>query len=801
MDGILIFVSHLLQQLSNSLLKSLSQAGLFSAIVTAMIVESYISLVPDPNDKTVALLLQISMQLGGNMSMSENPPVDSFNPTSSALRVNICWFLSLCLGLTCALAATLVQQWSATRISGLYPTRTNLAELNRARSYLQAIEKRPAPQVKARIRSYLYQGIDDFAMCTIVEGIPTLLHCSVFLFLFGLVDFLYSINTAVALVTMCAVATCFTLYAIITFLPIINHQCPYRTPFSEVFWRICQLLGILRFRERGVWKRVEGRIWKGQESLACADVSSRNRRDLQALSWTLESIMDDGKLATFAEGIPAFCSSEQGRDVMRTIAATDNLHLLARIISLLVREQEKGHDTLRSIICMEAISTICALYPDDPWTFLCRYEFDLHSSIMPATLSSNAQFAKTAIDVSLEVAKHITSCIMLHADRAQSHTTQAAHLRAIMVAQGIMDYDEPEFKWGMIMLKRWNSLTHILHILPDLARSGGTPVVITAAVGENMKSVFLCPEFVDTLLGYFRSSRLFRLLNDCIYDGVDLIHNGTHRERALACLKACVYMVEILEWTPYLRTYGIKVLDRLTSSTSDVIAKYAVCATARFAADLHQKIYLSREYSIMNNIVCFCAYTADYHFHPIATFDNQALPETMPHHFEITDRQMLKFYEQLPLADRLDLQLIHKEGGKALALCRGQVAIFVRLLERIGNSYSSTVDALKLAYDSTRSMERYLNARYSCCSDQARLVQLCVDYTHHQGMALDRLQPQRFCMDEILLQVISTVGDPDIIERAKDVVHTYSVAANGKYRTAAEVALNLVSLEASSFIL
>lgn len=76
-----------------------------------MMVESYTNLIPDPNDRTIVLLLQISVQLGGNISVITSPTIDSFHPTPSALRVNIFWFLSLCLGLTCALAATLVQQW------------------------------------------------------------------------------------------------------------------------------------------------------------------------------------------------------------------------------------------------------------------------------------------------------------------------------------------------------------------------------------------------------------------------------------------------------------------------------------------------------------------------------------------------------------------------------------------------------------------------------------------------------------------------------------------------------------------
>lgn len=653
--------------------------------------------------------------------------------------------------------------------------------------------------MKARIRSYLYQGIDEFGMSAVVEGIPTLLHGSVFLFLVGLVDFLYSINFAVALVVMCAVATGFALYTTITWLPIINRKCPYRTPLSGIFWRLSQLLGLLRFRERGVWKRVKGRMWEGQEALACADVLSRNRRDLRALSWTLESITDDAKLASFAEGIPAFCSSENGRDIMRSIAATEDIQLMSRITLLLMQNQEREHSAAtRSIICMDAISAICALCADDPWSFLCQYESDLHRAIMPATMSCDGQVANAALDVAREVAKHIQCCILLHADRAQAHTAEAARIRSTMIACGLMKYDQPEFEWGLIMLKRWQSLTLVIHMLPQLARSRGDPVVITSAVGEYTKSVFLCPEFVDTLLGYFRARRLFKLLEGCSRDGVDLVNSEHHRECVLACLKACFYMTEMLEWTAYLRTTGIKLLAHFTDSTSDAVSKYAICVTARFSAELQRRVYSSRDFSVLNNIMFFCSNTPDRKLHPIPTFDDGSLPEAIPHYLDVSDSRMTRLYEKLSPTERLDLQLIHGDGSKALALCRGQVAIFIRLLERLGNSHSSTVDALKLAYDSIEPMKPYLNARYSCRRDQAWLVQLCLDYTHHRG-TLDRFQPQRFCMDEPLLRVLGTIGDPETIEKAKQAVHTYRLAANGKYHTAADVAYEHVSLEPFTF--
>ncbi|TDL27673.1 hypothetical protein BD410DRAFT_685394, partial [Rickenella mellea] len=96
MDGILIF------------------AGLFSASVTAFIVESYKKLSPDSGDTTVALLTQISSQLAGTWDGIPDPSLsnDTFQPTSSAVFVNTMWFFSLTLALACALSATLVQQWA-----------------------------------------------------------------------------------------------------------------------------------------------------------------------------------------------------------------------------------------------------------------------------------------------------------------------------------------------------------------------------------------------------------------------------------------------------------------------------------------------------------------------------------------------------------------------------------------------------------------------------------------------------------------------------------------------------------------
>ena len=92
----------------------------------------------------IALLAQISNQLANGTNaiiLSPTPDKAPFNAPKSALRVNALWFLSLTFSLACALVATLVQQWS--------------------RNYLDAAQRRPTLYERARIRSYLHEGLKN----------------------------------------------------------------------------------------------------------------------------------------------------------------------------------------------------------------------------------------------------------------------------------------------------------------------------------------------------------------------------------------------------------------------------------------------------------------------------------------------------------------------------------------------------------------------------------------------------------------------------------------------------------------
>ncbi|KAJ7842892.1 hypothetical protein B0H13DRAFT_1731672 [Mycena leptocephala] len=81
-------------------------AALFSAILTAFIIESYRLLNPDSGDVTVQLTFNVT----------QSTP---FTPAPASLVCNGLWFISLGFSLACALIATLVQQWSANSSTGL----------------------------------------------------------------------------------------------------------------------------------------------------------------------------------------------------------------------------------------------------------------------------------------------------------------------------------------------------------------------------------------------------------------------------------------------------------------------------------------------------------------------------------------------------------------------------------------------------------------------------------------------------------------------------------------------------------
>ncbi|KAH8977926.1 hypothetical protein EDB86DRAFT_2861363 [Lactarius hatsudake] len=306
--------------------------GLFSATVATFINMSYPGLQQDPNVITHSLLTQISQQLyNSTTSPAASPPTQSpTSPSAPVIFINSVWFLSLVLSLTCALIATLLQQWT--------------------RKYRQIIQRNHAPHVRAHIREYFSRGARRFRIIGLVETLPFLLLLSVLLFFAGLVVFAFLANHIVAFITLGIVGFCFLSYITLTLMPLIFHDCPYYTPFTSLLWYTAQIIPLFFFSTlyRGAkqmhdrWGTVSEKMvesfhdWQDSKSKSFSEgmISKleKSAKDLsmniykKTLVRTLHWLNEDHELEEFVTGIPGLCESEALRlatrengDTQRTI--------------------------------------------------------------------------------------------------------------------------------------------------------------------------------------------------------------------------------------------------------------------------------------------------------------------------------------------------------------------------------------------------------------------------------------------------------------------------------------------------
>jgi hypothetical protein len=193
-----------------------------------------------------------------------------------------------------------------------------------------------------------------------VETIPLLLHVSVFLFLAGLVDFLFPINETVTFYILGYIAAFILVYAILTVLPNLILNCPYRTPLTGLAWRISQVFAItmlllirelegalretmlsLRHRANRGLSRLHGprparwratleaeistrRKWLAvglRQSIVLSAIGAPWKVDARALHWTLTVLDGDNEIEDFVARMPGFFESPTVPDATSAILA------------------------------------------------------------------------------------------------------------------------------------------------------------------------------------------------------------------------------------------------------------------------------------------------------------------------------------------------------------------------------------------------------------------------------------------------------------------------------------------------
>ncbi|KZV89295.1 hypothetical protein EXIGLDRAFT_771877 [Exidia glandulosa HHB12029] len=165
----------MLQAWNNTINILLTFSGLFSAAVTAFVVESYQFLQSGPVD-----LGSVSDVLAVNdTSAIRSFAASAGQPSSTALFINGLWFTSLFLSLATAFLCILVKQWLDE-----YTTRTRASSQN--------------PRHWSRRRAFYFRALNDWAVAGIISVLPVLLHAALFLFFAGMVVLLSSLNRALA---------------------------------------------------------------------------------------------------------------------------------------------------------------------------------------------------------------------------------------------------------------------------------------------------------------------------------------------------------------------------------------------------------------------------------------------------------------------------------------------------------------------------------------------------------------------------------------------------------------------------
>ncbi|KAI0665535.1 hypothetical protein C8Q78DRAFT_1083890 [Trametes maxima] len=192
-------------------------AGLFSAVLTAFIVQSYPLLSPASPDPVVAALAQISAQLS---SFSANPPfinstVPPFqatdNTSSPPSRWPSCSLVAASVGIT-------VKQW-------LHEYRVGASGTSRE---------------VARLRQRRLDGLRKWRVAEIVAALPVLLQLALALFGAGMLTLLWNLDHHTAAVVSVGAAIVSISSAVTAVLPWFYDDCSYLSPQSLAMYAVLE---------------------------------------------------------------------------------------------------------------------------------------------------------------------------------------------------------------------------------------------------------------------------------------------------------------------------------------------------------------------------------------------------------------------------------------------------------------------------------------------------------------------------------------------------------------------------------
>jgi hypothetical protein len=165
------------------------------------------------------------------------------------------------------------------------------------------------------MRAFFADGVERMHTAQVAEGLPTLLHLSVFLFFAGLAILLFNVNLAVFYSVAWLIAVFSIVYGVVTLMPLVWHDSPYYSPLSPPAWFLYASITYIFLRvlfaimsgDYKIWQywrdlrdRYHG--WIGGVEKAAEETVLEQSSDIDAdiLRWTIDDLGDDDEMEIYS---------------------------------------------------------------------------------------------------------------------------------------------------------------------------------------------------------------------------------------------------------------------------------------------------------------------------------------------------------------------------------------------------------------------------------------------------------------------------------------------------------------------
>ena len=190
------------------------QAGLFSAVTSAFIIEVNSELKPDPNEETAALLRVLIYKMDNTTFGGGVPAIPQWTgPPHTVVHVQAILFASLAASLFSAFLAMLGKQW-----------------LNRYAS----VDMRGSAIERSQNRQRKLNGIVAWYFDYVMQSLPLMLQVALLLLGCALSRYLWEINMTVASVVIGVTSFGVLFYLFIIIAGAASASCPYQTPGAHI---------------------------------------------------------------------------------------------------------------------------------------------------------------------------------------------------------------------------------------------------------------------------------------------------------------------------------------------------------------------------------------------------------------------------------------------------------------------------------------------------------------------------------------------------------------------------------------